>query len=172
LACNWLQIMENSVDPVHAEWLHGRYSDYVNQRIGGKVAGFTRKHRKIGFDVIDYGIIKRRLIEGEADESDDWQGGHPLIFPNMVRFGAGGHYTLEIRVPLDDTHTWQLWYTVYRPRIPLEPQDSVPIYDVSIYDAEEGSSPISGAARTPWPGLHRARASPGSSSIWECPTRA
>jgi 5,5'-dehydrodivanillate O-demethylase len=133
LSCNWLQIMENSVDPVHAEWLHGRYSDYVNGRIGGPAAGFTKRHRKIGFDVFDYGIIKRRLIESESDDSDDWQIGHPLIFPNMVRFGAGGHYTLEIRVPLDDTHTWQLWYTVYRPRIEVEPQVSVPMYDVPIY---------------------------------------
>jgi len=23
--CNWLQIMENSVDSVHTEWLHGKY---------------------------------------------------------------------------------------------------------------------------------------------------
>src|SRR2546425_967120 len=23
IPCNWMQIMENSVDPVHAEWLHG-----------------------------------------------------------------------------------------------------------------------------------------------------
>ena len=32
--CNWLQIVENSLDPTHVEWLHGRFSDYVLERIG------------------------------------------------------------------------------------------------------------------------------------------
>ena len=36
IPCNWLQCMENSLDPVHTEWLHGRYYDFVmglrNQR--------------------------------------------------------------------------------------------------------------------------------------------
>ena len=34
IPCNWLQIMENSLDPVHVEWLHGRFSDYVLERLG------------------------------------------------------------------------------------------------------------------------------------------
>jgi 5,5'-dehydrodivanillate O-demethylase oxygenase subunit len=25
IPCNWLQCMENSLDPVHTEWLHGHY---------------------------------------------------------------------------------------------------------------------------------------------------
>jgi len=32
LDCNWLQCMENSLDPTHTEWLHGRYADYVQER--------------------------------------------------------------------------------------------------------------------------------------------
>ena len=34
IPCNWLQIMENSLDPVHVEWLHGRFADYVLERLG------------------------------------------------------------------------------------------------------------------------------------------
>ena len=34
IPCNWLQIVENSLDPVHVEWLHGRYMDYVYERNG------------------------------------------------------------------------------------------------------------------------------------------
>ena len=34
IPCNWLQIMENSLDPVHVEWLHGEFSNYVLERLG------------------------------------------------------------------------------------------------------------------------------------------
>ena len=34
LPCNWLQIMENSLDPVHVEWLHQYFTNYVLERIG------------------------------------------------------------------------------------------------------------------------------------------
>ncbi len=29
VSCNWLQIMENSLDPVHVEWLHQNFYNYV-----------------------------------------------------------------------------------------------------------------------------------------------
>src|SRR6266581_2958618 len=34
LPCNWLQIMENSLDPVHVEHLHQYFSNYVLERLG------------------------------------------------------------------------------------------------------------------------------------------
>jgi 5,5'-dehydrodivanillate O-demethylase len=34
LPCNFLQIMENSVDPHHVEWLHGRYGSFLKE-LGG-----------------------------------------------------------------------------------------------------------------------------------------
>src|SRR5258707_1078626 len=34
IPCNWLQIMENSLDPVHVEWLHNYFSNYVLTRLG------------------------------------------------------------------------------------------------------------------------------------------
>ena len=34
LPCNWLQIMENSLDPVHLEHLHAVYMNYVLKRQG------------------------------------------------------------------------------------------------------------------------------------------
>ena len=34
IPCNWLQIMENSVDPVHLEWLHGHHLASVRTRLG------------------------------------------------------------------------------------------------------------------------------------------
>src|SRR5437588_10743113 len=34
LPCNWLQVMENSLDPVHLEYLHSKYMNYVYRRAG------------------------------------------------------------------------------------------------------------------------------------------
>ena len=50
IPCNWLQIMENSLDPVHVEWLHGYYMDYVWGRKGVQnPPRFASRHKKIGF---------------------------------------------------------------------------------------------------------------------------
>ncbi len=63
LPCNWLQIMENSVDPVHAEWLHGHFVNYVWERLEQpERIRHIPAHELIGFDVFEYGIIKRRIL--------------------------------------------------------------------------------------------------------------
>ena len=42
LPCNWMQIMENSLDPVHVEHLHQVFSNYVIERLGkGEQEGGT-----------------------------------------------------------------------------------------------------------------------------------
>src|SRR5258706_7698385 len=38
--CNWLQIMENSADPVHTEWLHGQILEFI--RDDGKKLPLSR----------------------------------------------------------------------------------------------------------------------------------
>ena len=97
LDSNWLQAMENSVDPAHLEILH-------QELIGrGRVPvsttrGFTDDVESFEFYLTTYGIIKKRLYKnGLMDE-------HPIIFPNILRQGTG----LQYRVPIDDTHTWHV----------------------------------------------------------------
>jgi 5,5'-dehydrodivanillate O-demethylase len=136
---NWLQIMENSVDPVHVEWLHGYYFNHVLGRKGPehlkRFGQSYRRHRKIGFVRFEHGIIKRRIVQGDTEEDDPWRVGHPVVFPNILRVGNGrGVHAFQIRVPVDDTHTWHLWYTAYRPGVPVPPQDSVPYYEVPLAD--------------------------------------
>ncbi|MEK7214755.1 MAG: aromatic ring-hydroxylating dioxygenase subunit alpha [Chloroflexota bacterium] len=138
LPCNWLQCQENSLDPIHAEWLHFYYSNYVRER-EGKPRRDTpvQRHKKIGFSRFEHGVLKRRVLEGETEESDHWQVGHPIVFPNMLRQGAGGRsgfLTFQIRVPVDDTHTWHVFYMSYVPGIPVPPQTSVPFFDVPLND--------------------------------------
>src|SRR5579875_2096642 len=87
--CNWLQVMENSLDPVHTEWLHGHLQEFLEEQRGSKYS-ISRKHLKIDFAEFKYGIYKRRLLEGAGEDSDDWRIGHPVLFPNILAVGSGG----------------------------------------------------------------------------------
>src|SRR5688572_3079197 len=52
LPCNWVQCMDNSLDPVHFEHLHGHYGNYVLKLQGKPPEIDTRiVHQKIDFDV-------------------------------------------------------------------------------------------------------------------------
>jgi 5,5'-dehydrodivanillate O-demethylase oxygenase subunit len=102
--CNYLQAMENSVDPAHLQILHqstaGRGKPVTNT-----TRGFTDEVKSFDFYLTSYGIMKRREYhDGRVDE-------HPLIFPNILRQGNG----MEIRVPRDDGHFWtyqvRFWQT-------------------------------------------------------------
>jgi 5,5'-dehydrodivanillate O-demethylase len=116
LPCNWLQIMENAVDPYHVEALHGNYFAFLAEHKGFEMpSAFKNKHEKVAFDVFDHGIIKRRLLVGQSEEDDDWKIGHPLVFPYCMWVGGNGVYQMQIRVPIDDTHTWCLFYSVHAP---------------------------------------------------------
>ena len=90
LPCNFVQIMENAVDPHHTEWLHGRFFEFMagTQGLSTHRRSFGKKHVKVGFDAFERGIIKRRLVEGASEEDDDWKIGHPLVFPYNMRVGG------------------------------------------------------------------------------------
>jgi 5,5'-dehydrodivanillate O-demethylase len=137
LPVNFFQIMENAVDPTHVEWLHGRYANFIRTRQGLPSAlTFTRRHTKIAFDPFEYGIIKRRLYEGQTEEADDWKIGHPLVFPYMMFVGGGAHRQMQIRVPIDDTTTWFILYSTHKPPgVELPRQERFPAYDVPWLDA-------------------------------------
>jgi 5,5'-dehydrodivanillate O-demethylase len=135
--CNWLQIMENSVDPVHLEWLHGHHLRAVRRGLGLPTpARYGRRHVEIGFDIFPHGIIKRRVLEGRSRDDDDWRIGHALVFPVMLRVGAGRQHRLQIRVPVDDTHTRHYWYSCYLPGdgVPAPVQEEIPVYEVPFRD--------------------------------------
>jgi 5,5'-dehydrodivanillate O-demethylase len=71
---------------------------------------------KLAFDVFDYGIYKRRIIEGDPPEtSPDWLLGHPVLFPLTLGLPWG----FQFRVPMDDEHTLHFIYNV-RDRKPGE----------------------------------------------------
>lgn len=127
-ACNWFQAVENILDPVHVEWLHGKFRNYA----AGRTGRIDRRkkhihHLKIAFDLAEYGIIKRRLLKGETEESDDWRIGHWLVFPNIQK----GPDMLRFRVPIDDTYTAQWYYSIH-PLNDGEQQgpEEIPLYEM------------------------------------------
>ena len=136
LPCNWLQIMENSVDPHHVEYLHGRYFEFLGNKQGFEAPkAFQKKHQKVGFDVFDYGIIKRRVLEGQTEANDDWAVGHPLVFPHSMRVGGGGIDQMQIRVPIDDTHTWAMFYSNHSsPHVTTYPEQPLSAYEYEWMD--------------------------------------
>jgi 5,5'-dehydrodivanillate O-demethylase len=141
--CNWLQVVENAVDPVHAEWLHGHYSEFVEEQTGKKFA-HSGRHVKIAFDETAIGIVKRRLLEGQDESASDWQVGHPLIWPTTVSVGSKGDpwtvYEFQFRVPVDDTHVVYWSYTAFAARegidIPAELTSQPFGYEIPL-DAED-----------------------------------
>jgi len=133
IPCNWLQCMENSMDPIHFEWLHCYYGNYVFTRAGKPAPMTHRKHLKIAFDLGEFGIHKRRLLEGETEESPDWTVGHPVLIPNILAVGDDSRPTFQIRVPVDDTHTLHYWYGTKKMPEGSPKQEKVTIYDNPVF---------------------------------------
>jgi 5,5'-dehydrodivanillate O-demethylase oxygenase subunit len=136
LPCNFVQIMENAVDPHHVEFLHGRYFEFMGRQKGFDApASFGKKHVKVGFDAFEWGIIKRRVVEGASEEDDDWKVGHPLVFPYNMRVGGANIEQMQIRVPIDRYTTRFMLYSVHAPvGIEYPEQPVIPDYQIPVYD--------------------------------------
>jgi 5,5'-dehydrodivanillate O-demethylase len=111
LPCNWLQIAENGLDPVHVEWLHVNQMNLAASRAGAEPIIQSFEHINIDFAAFEYGIYKRRLIAGDPEDSRDWTVGHPMLFPAIL----AQENMFQFRIPVDDTHTMHIVYSVTPP---------------------------------------------------------
>jgi 5,5'-dehydrodivanillate O-demethylase len=103
LNCNWVQAQENSIDPTHSYFLHGRM---FKERGIPDSAGYTRPFLEYGFQPFEWGLLSSWHWGGDGDQmGEERAGGNPLIFPNAL--GHAAHYSqwLLWRMPIDDTHT-------------------------------------------------------------------
>jgi 5,5'-dehydrodivanillate O-demethylase oxygenase subunit len=154
LDCNWLQCQENSLDPVHLEWLHSVWTNFIVEMLGEDRPPLrAKKHTEIGFDAFEYGMYKRRVVEGGSKEDTAWKDGHPIVFPNMLRQGGSGDGApdafglmgpaFQIRTPIDDYNTAH-WYVASYPMVEGEeaqrPED-IPFYSVPVPDLDENDQP-------------------------------
>ena len=156
LPCNWLQCQENSLDPVHVEWLHGSFSNFVEEQLGRPPKRTRSRHTMIGFDRFDYGIIKRHGYEGSTEEVTEWADGHPIIFPYTLRQGGdgwdrqrwsqGNGPAVQIRVPMDDHTTAHWWLRSFQ----REPGDT-PQEDVEVPFVELPIPSLDRRGRPQWP---------------------
>lgn len=130
--CNWLQCQENSIDPVHFEWLHGNWSRAL-RGIGGSR---PPTHLKIGFDEFEFGFVYRRVLEGQAEDDELWTVGRTCLWPNCLF--TGGHF--EWRVPIDDANTLSVGWFFDRVPNEREPfkQDRIPSWYSPIKDPRTG----------------------------------
>ena len=111
--CNWVQPMENSVDPSHLYWLHGETAHLV-----GVVDKYEEEHNFVPFE---YGIMKQRRTPGRKSGDGPQIDQHPLLFPitlrhvfRQVKTDGLLRHNLQIRVPVDDAHT-QVYVVFFTP---------------------------------------------------------
>ena len=124
LGCNWLQCQENSLDPSHTHYLHLRRMVEKGKRPGNSL----RPPERYSFQEHPFGVVKRRVFGGDGQLRWE-QLGHPAIFPNILRHAterpspsgdptpddaAAWPIDLQIRVPVDDTHT-QIYIIYFEP---------------------------------------------------------
>ncbi len=130
--CNWLQGQENSIDPVHFEWMHRNWS----VRLRGATGPYAPRHQKLAFDEFDHGFTYKRVTE-DTDESDLlWTIGRTCLWPNALY--TGDHF--EWRVPIDDEN--MLSVTWHFARVPKEQepydQTTIPTWHGPIKDELTG----------------------------------
>jgi 5,5'-dehydrodivanillate O-demethylase oxygenase subunit len=139
LRCNWLQAMENSVDPYHTYYLHSH-----TLKLKGNpdhVPFHYQQVRKIEFELVVQpawaGIQKQRFFAGE---NVPVEAPHPLIFPNLLFVPVRWGYAMHFRTPVDDTHT-QIFHLRFRPTkdgsVPADPQEPAAEFVGTRNDADE-----------------------------------
>jgi 5,5'-dehydrodivanillate O-demethylase len=125
--CNWFQCQENSIDPVHFEWMHENWG----MRLRG-ADGAAPKHLKIKFEEFDHGFVYKRVREGQSESDRYWTVGRVALWPSG--FFLGSHF--EWRVPIDDENTLSVaWFFMRVPK-GREPyvQDKIPTWVSPIKD--------------------------------------
>lgn len=126
--CNWLQAQENSIDPVHFEWMHANWSRHLR----GHTGGYAPTHLKLAFEPFEHGFLYKRITEDSGENNPLWTIGRVCLWPHG--FFLGDHF--EWRVPIDDENTLGVTWSFIRVPREAEPyvQTRIPTW----------SSPIKG----------------------------
>ena len=131
--CNWLQCQENSIDPVHFEWLHDTWSQILTPRPG---APPPPTHLKLNFVEFEHGFQYQRIRQGQSEEDDLWTVGRVCLWPNG--FWLGEHF--EWRVPIDDERMLSILWCYTRVPLESEPyqQQRIPYWYAPLKDEQTG----------------------------------
>ncbi len=128
IPCNWLQCQENTVDPVHFEWMHNNGP----QRRAGDQGPYSPKTLDLVVEDYEYGLISRRYREGTDKSTPLWSVGRAVLWPNGWYFG----HHFEWKVPIDDVNTLFITWSVLHVPTECEPyvQERIPAWRAPIKD--------------------------------------
>ena len=128
--CNWFQGQENSIDPIHFEWLHGNWGAALLGQDGHRVP----THMKIGFTEFDWGFTYRRVRADTTEADELWTVGRVCLWPNCLYTGK-----FEWRVPMDDERTLHVaWFNDPLPGSEPFEQPRIPYWHGPITDPSTG----------------------------------
>lgn len=132
IPCNWLQCQENSIDPVHFEWMHANWKT----RLSGNTGPYAPTHVKVAFEEFEFGLTYHRIRQDTSDSDPLWTVGRVCLWPNG--FFLGDHF--EWRVPIDDENTLSVTWAFTRVPKEAEPyvQAGIPTWHGPIRDASSG----------------------------------
>jgi 5,5'-dehydrodivanillate O-demethylase len=127
--CNWFQCQENSIDPVHFEWMHENWGNRLN---GGE--GYGPTHLQLEFEEFEFGFVYKRIKEDTDAGHGNWTTGRVCLWPNA--FFLGEHF--EWRVPIDDTRTLSITWKFSRVPREREPyvQGPIPTWHGPTHDGQ------------------------------------
>lgn len=128
--CNWAQCQENSIDPVHFEWMHSNWSI----RLKGQRGPYAPRHVKIDFEEFEHGFLYKRIREDTDEKHDLWTVGRVTLWP--IGVFLGDHF--EWRVPIDDENTLSIAWSFQRVPLESEPyvQERIPYWYGPTRDAD------------------------------------
>jgi len=136
LRCNWLQAMENSVDPTHTYYLHSHSLKLKGAK--DYVPFHYQPLSKIEFELVIQptwaGIQKQRIFAGDAPV----EAPHPLIFPSILFVPVRWGYALHFRTPIDDLNTqvYQFRFSPTKDGRDVEQLEDTPIEYVGTKNAD------------------------------------
>ena len=131
IPCNWLQGQENSIDPVHFEWLHSNWSIVLK----GQDGPYSPTHLKVGFDEFEWGYIYRRVRADTDEDNELWTVGRVCLWPQCLY--TGDHF--EWRVPIDDNNMLSVgWFLDRVPGDKPFEQERIPYWYAPITDPKTG----------------------------------
>ena len=134
IPCNWFQCQENSIDPVHFEWLH----DNWGQRLRGQTNGTKPPTPPAGRASTSSSTASPTAVFARASPSRTSCGrsAASCLWPNCLF--TGNHF--EWRVPIDDDNTLSVGWFFDRVPEEMEPfrQERIPYWYGPIKDEQTG----------------------------------
>jgi 5,5'-dehydrodivanillate O-demethylase len=164
IECNWLQAMENSVDPSHLFWLHGTLGSRALPAGSERNYIFglpTEYEEENEYEQVPFGIMKRRITPHRTPGLSPEMEQHPLVFPTGLRLvlsmesifrqgwqasnsitpeerRVGFVHNMHFRTPIDDENT--MHYNVsFLPSTRTTPVDEDPPFEVVRFKDADGN---------------------------------